>query len=309
MRPEGGSRRHQCGVHRADARYSATRDNASKVDVAQANFFLTDWERVLSDLPEPILVLGNPPWVTSAQLGVLRSQNLPVKSNFQRHSGLDAITGKANFDISEWMLIRLLTAMSGRGATLAMLCKLSTARKTLCYAWKNNIPLEGAAVYAIDADLHFDAAVDAVLLVAHLRTGGHDREAKVYSDLKESGKPRLIAYEDGMLLADVAAYRQWKHLCGDGRGKVRSGIKHDCAKVMEVVPGGEQISQRSGQTGGVGGRVPFSPAERIERGGQRPEGGSLHARHSANDRAPYRSSAHRGSENVGLSPVARRPAE
>ena len=90
------------------------RPDDAKVRLVQADFFVTDWRQVIDKLPEPILVLGNPPWVTSAHLGALGSQNLPVKSNFHRHRGLDAITGKANFDISEWMLIRLFEAMNGR---------------------------------------------------------------------------------------------------------------------------------------------------------------------------------------------------
>jgi methylase of polypeptide subunit release factors len=79
-----------------------------KARVEQQNFFTFDWLGAFRDLPEPVLVLGNPPWVTNARLGSLGSSNLPEKSNFQGHVGLDAITGKSNFDISEWMLIRLL---------------------------------------------------------------------------------------------------------------------------------------------------------------------------------------------------------
>ena len=47
------------------------------------------------------------------------------------------MTGKSNFDISEWMLIRLLEALQGRRATIAMLCKTATARKVLRHAWLN----------------------------------------------------------------------------------------------------------------------------------------------------------------------------
>ena len=102
-----------------------------KTRLIQADFFATDWKRLISELPEPILVLGNPPWVTNSQLGVLGSRNLPIKSNFQKHDGLDALTGKANFDISEWMLMRLVEALNGRRGTLAMLCKAATAQDPL----------------------------------------------------------------------------------------------------------------------------------------------------------------------------------
>ena len=162
------------------------RQDHVRARLIQADFFATDWRQVIGELPEPILVLGNPPWVTNAHLGVLGSTNLPVKANFHKFRGLDAITGKANFDISEWMLIRLLEGMNSRCGTLAMLCKSSTARKVLGYAWKNGIALERSRLYGIDADLHFDAAVNAVLFVAHFRRGAHHLEAEVFGNLGDT---------------------------------------------------------------------------------------------------------------------------
>jgi hypothetical protein len=208
--------------------------DAKKVRVVEADFFATDWAKVISELPEPVLVLGNLPWVTNAHLSTLGSQNLPTKSNFQKRNGLDAITGKANFDISEWMLIRLLEAMNGRRGTLAMLCKSSVARKTLFHGWKNAIAIERSVIYRIEADLHFDAAVDAALLVTHFRPGARDLEANVCSHLKNTSPETVIGFEDGMLLSDLTAYHRLKHLCGEEIIKWRSGIKHDCSKVMEL---------------------------------------------------------------------------
>jgi hypothetical protein len=77
-----------------------SKGNVDNVRIIRENFFKADWTTLLRDLPEPILVIGNPPWVTNAQLGALGSVNLPAKSNFQNYSGLNAITGKSNFDIS-----------------------------------------------------------------------------------------------------------------------------------------------------------------------------------------------------------------
>ena len=164
----------------------------------------------------------------------LDSANLPKKSNFQKHKGLDAITGKSNFDISEWMLIRLLESMNGRTGALAMLCKTSTARRVLSHAWKNGFALEQASIYAIDADLHFDAAVGAVLLFASCRPGGCVCDARVFGSLNSTDERQLMGLKDGMLLADMAAYDRWKHLCGESHLKWRSGIKHDCSAVMEL---------------------------------------------------------------------------
>jgi hypothetical protein len=220
-------------IQRAKERLQQRPDSLDVI-LVQADFFATDWPKVIEPLPEPVLILGNLPWVTNAHLGSLKSQNLPTKSNFQGHNGFDAITGKSNFDISEWMLMKLLEIMEGRRGALAMLCKSSVARKTLYYGWKKGMAIERSAIYGIEAKFHFDAAVDAVLLVTYFRPGARETEAKVFPHLNDHDTPTLIGYEDHQLLADITAYHQWKHLRGEEHLKWRSGIKHDCSKVMEL---------------------------------------------------------------------------
>jgi hypothetical protein len=92
-----------------------------EIRIVNESFFEADLSFHLSKLSDPLLVIGNPPWVTNSELGMLGSSNLPVKSNFQQLNGFDAKTGKSNFDISEWMLIRLVELLQGRDALLAML--------------------------------------------------------------------------------------------------------------------------------------------------------------------------------------------
>ena len=83
------------------------------VEFHEGDFFKFNWGSILKEDQKPWLILGNPPWVTSAELGAIESKNLPEKSNFQGHSGIAAITGKSNFDISEWMLIKYLEWLKG----------------------------------------------------------------------------------------------------------------------------------------------------------------------------------------------------
>ena len=212
-----------------------SRPYADKMKVLQANFFDVDWNDILRDLPEPILVIGNPPWVTNSTLGALGSTNLPKKSNFQNLNGLEALTGKSNFDISEWMLIKLLELMAGRTATMAMLCKTAVARKVLVYAWKNNINLTDSEIHPIDAAASFGAAVDACLLVCSLSPGSHNQDCRVYRRLGNPELTATIGYHDGQLVADISAFQRWRHLGGgDELYKWRSGVKHDCSKVMEL---------------------------------------------------------------------------
>lgn len=204
------------------------------VRIIHDSFFHVDWGALVRELPAPVLVIGNPPWVTNSALGCLGSRNLPAKRNFQHRSGIEAITGKSNFDISEWMLLRLLEALHLREATLAMLCKTAVARRVLAHAWKTGVSLTESMIFRIDASRHFGASVDACLLVCRLSPRGGRQECVVYDGLGGAAAERRIGYRDGRLVANLSSYERWKHLCGKSPVRWRSGIKHDCAKVMEL---------------------------------------------------------------------------
>ena len=228
-------------------RYVEAANEIDQADVRCEDFFQKDWAATLRDLAEPILAIGNPPWVTNSTLGALRGTNLPTKSNFRGLSGLDAVTGKSNFDISEWMLLHLLECLSGRDATLAMLCKTAVARKVLVHAWKGSLGVAKSAIYRIDAAEHFGASVDACLLVCVLKPRAASQECAAYPALEASTRASTFALRDGRLVADLDAYRSYGHLAGVSPLKWRSGIKHDCAPIMELRP-----SERGDLENGLG---------------------------------------------------------
>lgn len=205
----------------------------ARVSVERVDFFRADWERLLRGLPEPLLIIGNPPWVTSAALGRMSGSNLPAKSNFLGLGGMDAMTGKSNFDISEWMLLNHLHWIEGRRATLAMLCKTTVARKVLAYAWRKRMGLGRASIYAIDAAAHFGAAVDACLLVCSSTPGRRAFDCSVHDAIDAEAPTRAIGFRDGQMVAKAALYDRWKHLRGESAHRWRSGPKHDCSGVME----------------------------------------------------------------------------
>lgn len=214
------------------------RQATQQVTIHEEDFFRADWAAILRQLPDPPLVIGNPPWVTNSQLGLIAGHNLPRKTNRQNLAGLDALTGKSNFDISEWMLLRTLELLNGRPAVLAVLCKTATARKVLAQAWQQAWPLARAHLYRIDAAQYFDAAVAACWLVIELTRGGHSRECSDHDALSLSAPARSFGWRDDRLIADLAAYDSWKHLCAVKPLAWRSGVKHDCAKVLELTGDG-----------------------------------------------------------------------
>ncbi|MBX3188311.1 MAG: hypothetical protein KF819_14930 [Labilithrix sp.] len=217
-----------------DARHvRASRARVPRARVRQASFFDVDWEREIAALPEPILILGNPPWVTSAELGSLGSRNVPRKTNFKALRGLEALTGKSNFDVSEWMIARLVVAAQRRRATIAMLCKAAVARKVIELAAAMECAISGA-LFCIDARAHFGAAVDAVLLVAASDPRGRDARWPIYASLDDARPRAEMSLSSGRLVADADAFERTAHLEGASTPEWRSGLKHDCAKVMEL---------------------------------------------------------------------------
>lgn len=222
-------------AHAEEARRQIQSLNATnRTIIYQEDFFRADWPEILSRLPDPLLIIGNPPWVTNSRIGAIEGGNLPRKSNFQNLAGLDALTGKSNFDISEWMLLRALELINGRRAVLAVLCKTATARKVLSHAWKQSFQIARSNLYRIDATKYFGAAVDACWLVVEMAPGSHSLECGDHSELNLAAPSRSFGFRDDRLIADLSAYGDWKHLIAEKPFDWRSGVKHDCARLLEL---------------------------------------------------------------------------
>jgi 16S rRNA A1518/A1519 N6-dimethyltransferase RsmA/KsgA/DIM1 with predicted DNA glycosylase/AP lyase activity len=88
-------------------------DFTTNINVQQANIFDLDLQKTLNwNDSGRLLVIGNPPWVTNSQLGALASNNLPEKTNFKGFKGIEAITGCSNFDIAEYIWIKLIKELT-----------------------------------------------------------------------------------------------------------------------------------------------------------------------------------------------------
>lgn len=220
----------------------------SRFDLRHGDFFSTDWQSVIRHSDEPCLILGNPPWVTSSELGTIESVNLPKKSNFQSQSGIDAITGKSNFDISEWMILKYLDWLKGKKGAIAVLCKTSVARKILLHSWKHEYPIQNSRIYKIDALYHFGAAVDACFFIIETGASGNT-SCPIFDFLDSSKESEVLGYRDGHLITNTLAFDRHRDLLGKDRSYIwRSGIKHDCSKIMELFPSHNGYKNGLGET-------------------------------------------------------------
>jgi hypothetical protein len=244
--------------HLAVARDALANRQNSPTTLHHGDFFQVDWSAVVRPEVGPWLILGNPPWVTNAGLGAIASTNLPEKSNFQGHVGIHAITGKANFDISEWMLLRYLDWLKGQRGTIAVLCKTAVARKMLAHLWKKRVPFSSAAMYKIDALKHFGAAVDACFFVVCLAPDQYAEHCDIFESIDAQTPSSSLGWHDGHLVSDMSIFLKVKDLLGPEKHYVwRSGVKHDCSKVMELFPVQQGYENGLGQTVAIEGDYLF----------------------------------------------------
>lgn len=218
-----------------------------RVQLIHADFFRMDWEAVLEGLTTPILVIGNFPWVTNSVLGFIDGANLPMKSNFHNYVGMDAITGKGNFDISEWMTIQVVDWLREEKGSFAILLKTAVARKILSYIYQTNAPLSRSAIFKINALKEFGAATDACLLFCDFVGDLKEKDCPVFETVTSTEPDKVIGFRNGDLLSDIRGFDENRLLNSKATVKWRSGMKHDCSKVMELTERSKGLYNRLGE--------------------------------------------------------------
>jgi hypothetical protein len=217
------------------ARTLAETAGATRLTVHSGNIFDTDLVREFEWTEcGPLLVVGNPPWVTNSELGSLGSKNLPDKRNLKGVTGIDALTGSSNFDIAEYIWIKLVTELAEQRPTIALLCKTSVARNLLKFSSDTGLPIADAVIRRIDAKRWFGAAVDACLFHVTIGQSAAGYEATVYEDLEGSTPESVCGVVNGNLVVDVPGYTEVAFVDGICPLTWRQGLKHDAASVMEL---------------------------------------------------------------------------
>ncbi len=208
---------------------------AQRVELIHANIFDLNLAHDLTWRTQgDLLIIGNPPWVTNAELTVLHSNNAPRKSNFKGLPGFEAITGSANFDIAEFILLKLIRELEHEQPTIAMLCKTSVARNVLQFIAAHKIPVFDVWIRKIEAQTWFQASVDACLLYVSLGGTNLLQNVPVYADLLVQTPQTMMGFSQGILIADQDKYQHNAIIEGVSELTWRQGVKHDAASVMEL---------------------------------------------------------------------------
>ncbi len=222
---------------------------STRVIIQQAKIFDFDLRNQLNwSESGSLLVIGNPPWVTNSQLGALESDNLPEKRNLKGLKGIEALTGHSNFDIAEYIWIKLLQELADEKPTIALLCKTSVARNILQFAFDNRLNINNASIRMIDAQKWFRASVSACLFSIDVGAEKVCYDANVYQDLYSNEVKSVIGIIGGKLVADIQTYKKSIFIEGKCSLTWRQGVKHDAISVMELDNiGDEKFKNKLGQ--------------------------------------------------------------
>lgn len=222
-------------AHFKTARKLQGSSSASRVIVRRANIFDLDFRRDIHwDGSGSLLAVGNPPWITNSELGTLGSGNLPGKTNLKRLGGMEAMTGSSNFDIAEYIWLKLIRELSSEQATIALLCKTSVARNVLRFAFDADLPITHASIRKIDAKKWFGASVEACLFHVEAGPGERRYEADVFPSLSADVPESKMGFANGRLVRDIDGYKRFAFADGACQMVWRQGLKHDAAPVMEL---------------------------------------------------------------------------
>lgn len=202
-----------------------------RLQIINDNFFSYQIEQHIED--KGTLFIGNPPWATNSELNF----NLPEKENFKRLSGTDAITGASNFDICEYIILKLIEKSINKKVSIAMLCKTSVARNVLLELDRNDIFVDVVKIYNFNSAKVFGISAPACLLYIKMSTTNSKcHECDVYEiDNPDTALGKII-FENGKL---SNSYEGVIDLDGECSIEWRQGVKHDCAGVMELEKKGE----------------------------------------------------------------------
>ncbi len=182
---------------------------------------------------DKLLILGNPPWVTNSQLGQLESNNIPKKINFSNTKGIEAMTGKSNFDISEAIILLLLRLYSSFYGNIALLIKNSVIRKLLIHQKKYNFSISKISQFSFNAKKEFNVNVDASLLMLNLNSSP-ENYCTIKSLYDTSIKEKHFGFVNNNFVSDIELYLNNSKFDGDSGLIWRQGVKHDCAPIMEI---------------------------------------------------------------------------
>ncbi len=209
-------------------------NNKPEILISHSSVFDFNFEQLANQYSiNKILIIGNPPWVTNSKLGSLNSKNLPKKSNFKNHSGLDAITGKGNFDIAEFITLTMIDAFQKMNGHLVLLVKNSVIKNIVFDQNKNQYQISSFEKHSIDSKKEFNVSVEASVFFCQLNTRP-SFDCLEYNFYDNKNSYLKFGWLNNKFVSNLDTYFNNKEVDGECSFVWRQGLKHDCSSIMEL---------------------------------------------------------------------------
>jgi hypothetical protein len=204
-----------------------------EINISHFNIFDFNFNEISKEyLKEEILIIGNPPWVTNSKLSSLESSNLPTKSNFKKHRGLDAITGKGNFDIGEYITLMVLDAFQNSNGYFAFLLKNSVIKNVVFDQQHRKYNIAKLQKYSINSKKEFDVSVEASMFFCKLKQSP-EFVCTEYDFYNSSNFLNQFGWVNNKFVSSILLYQHSNDIDGICPFEWRQGIKHDLSTFME----------------------------------------------------------------------------
>ena len=210
------------------------KSNKPEISILHCNVFDFDFKNIAKQFStDEILIIGNPPWVTNSMLGSLNSTNLPRKNNFKNHSGLDAMTGKGNFDIAEFITMSLIETFQNNNGNLLLLVKNSVIKNIVFEQNKRIFKIATIEKHCIDCKKEFNVSVEAALFYCKLNSVS-EFNCKEFNFYDNQNYYQNFGWLENKFVSNIDTYNNTKEIDGESPFVWRQGLKHDCSTVMEL---------------------------------------------------------------------------
>lgn len=209
-------------------------ENKPEILIIHTSVFDFDFKTIAKENgTKEILIIGNPPWVTNSKLGSLNSSNLPKKTNFKNHNGLDAMTGKGNFDIAEYITLMMIETFQHQKGNIALLVKNTVIKNIVFDQFSKKYNISEIEKYCIDSKKEFNVSVEASLFYCKLNSNPFFECAEF--DFYNNSKAKLnFGWLSDKFVSNIDTYSNAEQIDGKCPFEWRQGIKHDCSSIMEL---------------------------------------------------------------------------
>lgn len=209
-------------------------ENKPEISIVHSSVFDFDFKTIAKENnTKEILIIGNPPWVTNSKLGSLNSSNLPKKTNFKNHNGLDAMTGKGNFDIAEYITLMMIETFQHQNGNIALLVKNTVIKNIVFDQFAKKYAISNLEKHCIDSKKEFNVSVEAALFCCKLNSNP-TFDCTEFDFYNNSNAKLNFGWLADKFVSNLDTYSNTEQIDGKCPFEWRQGIKHDCSSIMEL---------------------------------------------------------------------------